>query len=62
MLSRQEMIDILDEIARGTNAAARIAAIKQLREMADEEGRQSGGEFADLDELDRRRQYKVKSG
>lgn len=33
-LSDQEMIDILEEIAReGSNAAARIAAIRQLREM-----------------------------
>jgi hypothetical protein len=33
-LSEQEMIDILEDIARtGRNAAAKIAAIKELRAM-----------------------------
>lgn len=35
-LTEEEMVEILEDIARnGQNAAARIAAIKQLREMAD---------------------------
>ena len=37
-LTRDEMVDILEEIAReGTNAAARIAAIKALQEIAPQE-------------------------
>jgi hypothetical protein len=48
------MVDILEEIARsGGNAAARIAAIKALREMAN--GDIPDDEFAALDELAPRR-------
>jgi hypothetical protein len=48
------MVEILEDIARnGQNAAARIAAIRQLREMDD--GDSENGEFADLDELAPRR-------
>lgn len=37
-LKQAEMIEILEEIAReGTNAAARIAAIKALREIGEGE-------------------------
>lgn len=62
-LDEQEMIDILETIARdGKNGAARIAAIKALREMRDD-GKESA--FADLDgpqdELAPRRNYRVKA-
>lgn len=52
-LQEQEMIDILEEIARNaTNGAARIAAIKQLREMDDG---CDHDDWAELDELAPRR-------
>jgi hypothetical protein len=42
-LDRQEAIEILEDIARNAqNAAARIAAIKQLEEMRREEAPSSG--------------------
>lgn len=49
-LTHDEMIEILEEIAReSTNAAARIAAIKALREI--DEGRRTPAEgFAELDQ------------
>jgi hypothetical protein len=54
-LSDQEMVDILEEIARdGGNAAARIAAIKTLKELADGDDCSVGG-FDALDELSPRR-------
>jgi hypothetical protein len=48
-LTHDEMVDILEDIARTSgNAAARIAAIKALREMG--EGEKSPAEgFAKLD-------------
>lgn len=47
-LSEDEMVDILEDIARnGGNAAARIAAIKALREM--DAGKPPGSGFDDLD-------------
>lgn len=50
-LDDQEMIDILEEIAReGGNAAARIAAIKTLREIGLGEKPAADG-FAALDEV-----------
>ena len=61
-LTEQEMIEILEEIARdGSNAAARIAAIKQLREMDAGEANADDG-FAALDELAPRRGFRVKNG
>jgi hypothetical protein len=54
-LDEQEMIDILEDIARnGGNAAARIAAIKVLREMDSGEKPPAAG-FEALDELAPRR-------
>jgi hypothetical protein len=50
-LTRDEMVDILEEIAReGSNAAARIAAIKQLEAMrlTGEEEEQAKDDFDDL--------------
>jgi hypothetical protein len=48
-LTRDEMIAILEEIARNaSNQAARIAAIKQLEAMNRNEGEKTG--FDDLDE------------
>jgi hypothetical protein len=42
-LDRQEAIEILEDIARNAhNAAARIAAIKQLEEMRREESPSTG--------------------
>jgi len=53
-LTRDEMVDILEEIAReGTNAAARIAAIKTVIEIAPEEP--ATGIWKELDELAPRR-------
>jgi hypothetical protein len=53
-LTREEMIEILESIAReGTNAAARIAAIKTLIEIAPEEP--ATGIWKELDELAPRR-------
>lgn len=50
-LSEQEMIDILEEIARdGRNGAARIAAIKTLREIRGGE-KPDQGEFGKLYEV-----------
>lgn len=49
-LTRSEMIQILEEIARdGSNAAARIAAIKQLEAMRRGEESTEGG-FGALDD------------
>jgi len=54
-LGEQEMVDILEDIARnGNNGAARIAAIKVLREMAAGEVTSEAG-FEALDELAPRR-------
>ena len=51
-LSREEAVEILEEIARdGTNHAARIAAIKMLLEMRKDE---QTPESAGWEELDRR--------
>ena len=48
-LTHDEMIEILEEIAReSTNAAARIAAIKVLREIDD--GKPAQNIFAELDQ------------
>ena len=59
-LTDQEMVDILEEIARdGGNGAARIAAIKTLREIANGE-QPAAGTFAALDELAPRRRAKPK--
>ena len=61
-LSEQEMVRILEDIARGSgNAAARIAAIKVLREMDAGEANADDG-FAALDELAPRRGFRVKNG
>lgn len=50
-LSEQDMVDILEDIAANAgNAAARIAAIKVLREIRNGEGPSSVG-FEALDEL-----------
>lgn len=50
-LTVDEMVRILEEIARdGRNGAARIAAIKALREMSDGEQPSEGG-FEELDGL-----------
>jgi hypothetical protein len=57
-LTRQEALEILEEIARDSNnSAARIAAIKELLSM---NGYQSSGEsaFDQLDELASRRRTK----
>lgn len=51
------MVTILEEIARdGRNAAARIAAIKALREIG--AGEKPVGGFEELDELAERRNAK----
>lgn len=60
-LSEQDMIDILEEIAaEGGNAAARIAAIKTLREIDAGETPAAEG-FARLDEYRDGRNYRAKS-
>lgn len=57
-LTEQEMIEILEEIARsGQNGAARIAAIRQLRAMDGEVDAPVEG-FEALDELAPRRYRK----
>ena len=49
-LTHDEMIQILEEIARdSSNAAARIATIKALREIGD--GAEPEGRFAELDQF-----------
>jgi hypothetical protein len=54
-MSLDEMKEILKTIAReGSNAAARIAAVKELRAI--QAGEKPSGAFADLDELAPRRQ------
>jgi len=60
-LNKDEMREILTEIARNaTNAAARIAAIKELRALdADSPSGAVSGDAAALDELAPRR-YKTK--
>jgi hypothetical protein len=60
-LTREEMIDILEGIARDSgNAAARIAAIKQLNEMVPPPSPKSGFEELDGDdELAARRQTRA---
>ena len=51
-LTRDEAIEILEDIARnGQNAAARIAAIKQLLEMGEGE---LAPDLGGWDEIDRR--------
>jgi hypothetical protein len=53
-LTHKEMVEILEEIAReGTNAAARIAAIKALQEIAPREP--DDPIWKELDELAPRR-------
>ena len=59
-LMREEMVEILEGIAReSTNAAARIAAIKALMEIAPREP--GAGLWAGLDELAPRRNYRTKA-
>jgi hypothetical protein len=59
-LDEQEMVDILEDIARnGGNAAARIAAIKALREM--DAGAPAASGFEALDELAPKRVLKTKA-
>jgi hypothetical protein len=59
-LDEQEMVDILEDIARnGGNAAARIAAIKALREM--DAGAPAASGFEALDELAPKRVMKTKA-
>lgn len=54
-LDEQEMVDILERLARdGSNGAARIAALKMLREI-DAGAKPPEDEFAALDELAPRR-------
>ena len=61
-LTEQDLIDILEDIAGNSgNAAARIAAIKVLRELDAGESSADDG-FAALDELAPRRGYRVKNG
>lgn len=49
-LTHEEMIEILEEIAReSSNAAARIAAIKALKEIGDGRRKPTDG-FAELDQ------------
>lgn len=53
-LTEQEMVDILEELARdGSNAAARIAAIKMLREIG--AGEKPADGFEGLDQVAERR-------
>jgi hypothetical protein len=53
-LKDDEMIEILEDMARNSqNAAARIAAIKQLREM--HSGEQRDPNFEKLDEIAEKR-------
>jgi hypothetical protein len=60
-LTEAEMLEILKDIARnGANGAARIAAIKVLREMAAGEKPASAG-FEALDELSPRRILRTKA-
>lgn len=60
-LTEGEMVEILEEIARnGTNAAARIAAIKTLREIGAGVTTPAEG-FEALDELAQRRPYRTKA-
>lgn len=59
-LDEQEMVDILEDIARnGGNAAARIAAIKALREM--DAGAPAASGFEALDELAPKRVLRTKA-
>lgn len=56
-LDEQEMINILEQLARdGSNGAARIAALKMLREI-DAGEKPADDEFAALDELAPRRAH-----
>jgi hypothetical protein len=58
-LTREEMVEILEGIAReGTNAAARIAAIKVLLEIAPPEP--DTRIWAELDQLAPRRNRRTK--
>ena len=58
-LSEQDMVDILEDIAKSAkNAAARIAAIKALREM--DAGAPVASGFEALDELAPKRQLRTK--
>jgi hypothetical protein len=59
-LSEQDMVDILEDIAKNAgNAAARIAAIKALREMDAGAPAESG--FEALDELAPKRVMRSKA-
>jgi hypothetical protein len=59
-LTHEEMVEILEDTAReGTNAAARIAAIKALMEIAPREP--DGRIWAELDELAPRRNRRTKA-
>lgn len=59
-LSHEEMVEILERIAReSNNAAARIAAIKALREIADGERTPAEG-FAELDKVQRQPGFRTK--
>jgi hypothetical protein len=59
-LTEQDMVDILEDIARNArNAAARIAAIKALREM--DAGAPAASGFEALDELAPKRVMKTKA-
>jgi hypothetical protein len=61
-LTEDEMVEILEDIARESgNAAARIAAIKTLREMANGEQPTEGGFDALDDELASRRHGRTKT-
>lgn len=60
-LDEQEMVDILEDIARnGNNGAARIAAIKVLRDMDAGVATSQDG-FDALDELAPRRTLRTKA-
>ena len=59
-LTEQEMIEILEDLARNSNSAtARIQAIKQLRVMRGDEPAATAEGFDALDELAERRGQKV---
>ena len=57
-LTHEEMVEILEKIVReSSNAAARIAAIKTLRDIDDGPRKPAEG-FAELDELAVRRSHR----
>lgn len=59
-LSQEEMLEILEGIARDGGDTARIQAIKLLREMENGEEIPQGA-FEQLDELAPRRHYRTKA-